>query len=245
MDWDLEAARKTVYGEDAPLDTPQIASAPAPKTAASPRTSIDSLIEQEGASAIAPVIKAIYGQESGSGANNRTSVDGAKSGMQVIPSTFARFADKGWDINNDEHGLRAGIRYAKYLGDKFGNDPAKIAAGYFSGEGNVPKGDGAFIRDTRDGNGKSVSGYVSDVQRRLGATPPAPAAPNYPKWAEVAAKPEFQSLQPDEQDAVRRQYFVENVAPRVPTDRIDEVWSQFDADSRPKSNTERVLERGK
>lgn len=245
MDWDLEAARKTVYGEDTPLDTPQIAPAPAPKTAASPRTSIDSLIEQEGASAIAPVIKAIYGQESGSGANNRTSVDGAKSGMQVIPSTFARFAGKGWDINNDEHGLRAGIRYAKYLGDKFGNDPAKIAAGYFSGEGNVPKGDGAFIRDTRDGNGKSVSGYVSDVQRRLGATPPAPAAPNYPKWAEVAAKPEFQSLQPDEQDAVRRQYFVENVAPRVPTDQLDDYWARFDADSRPKSNTERVLERGK
>ncbi len=246
MDWDIDAARKVTFDEEEKLSPPTAAPSNTPaRTAPASRLSIDSLIEQEGAGHLAPVIKALYGQESGSGANNRTSVDGARSGMQVIPSTFSRFADKGWDINNEEHGLRAGIRYAKYLGDKFGNDPSKIAAGYFSGEGNVPRqGAGAFIRDTRDGNGKSVSGYVADIQRRLGPQQ-ATAAPSYPRWAEVAAKPEYQSMQPEEQDATRRRYFVENIAPQIPTDQLDATWAQFDADSRPKSNTERVLDRGK
>ena len=204
-----------------------------------PGGNFDDLIAQEGADAIKPVIQAIYAQESGSGKNARTSIDGARGGMQVIPATFARFARPGEDINNPDDAVRVGIRYAKYLGDKFGNDPAKIAAGYFSGEGNVNSGQGsAWKNDRADGNGKSVSGYVSDVMKRIGQMPagekkdasaPLPDLNNIPKWGEIAGSARFKGLDSAKQAEVKGQYFDEVIAPHAKASgaNVDQVRKQF------------------
>lgn len=134
---------------------------------------INKLIEEEGAKDIAPVILSIYEQETGSGRNVRTSTDGARGPLQVMPATFREVMGKD-DTGDPVEQARAGIRYAKLLGQRFGNDPAKIAAGYFSGPGNVPADPGvAFKVDRADGNGKKVSSYVNDVMRRLGQAAPA------------------------------------------------------------------------
>lgn len=157
-----------------PLDPTVLAahSEPAPRSqrAASPSSAdLDGYLEAEGASHLKPVVEAIYGQESGSGRTNATSVDGARGGMQIIPATFNRLARDGERIDNPDDNMRVGIRYIKQLGDRFGNDPARIAAGYFSGEGNVtPSGDTPYKADRADGNGKRVSGYVQDVLGRIG-----------------------------------------------------------------------------
>ena len=142
-----------------------------------PLLTVNDIAEQEGAGHLLPTINAIHGQESGSGANSRTSIDGARGGMQIIPATFKRFAKQGETIDNPDDNLRVGIRYIKYLGDKYDNDPAKVSTGYFSGEGNVNTGSGAaWKNDHKDGNGKSVSGYVSDVLGRLSPIGTAEAA---------------------------------------------------------------------
>lgn len=130
---------------------------------------LEAVLKEEGAEHLGSVVDAIYGQESGRGANSKTSVDGARGGMQIIPDTFRRLAKPGESIDNPDDNLRVGVRYIKQLGDKFGNDPARIAAGYFSGEGNVSAaGDQPFKQDRSDGNGKRVSSYVQDVLGRVG-----------------------------------------------------------------------------
>src|ERR1700731_2489502 len=83
----------------------------------------------------ADVARSIYQQESSAGKNKKTSNVGAVGGMQIKPSTFKAYADKGWDINDDEHNARAAVRYIKALGEKTGNDPKLISVGYYGGEG--------------------------------------------------------------------------------------------------------------
>ena len=129
---------------------------------------LDKILESEGASHLKDVVSALYGQESGSGANPATSTDGARGHMQIMPATFAQLSRPGESIDRPEDNLRVGVRLIKQLGDKFGNDPARIAVGYFSGEDNVnPRGDTPYKRNPADGNGKRVSGYVQDVLGRL------------------------------------------------------------------------------
>ena len=55
-------------------------------------TGFDNIVSQEGAEHLKPVIQAIYKQESGGGANGRTSINGARGGMQIMPGTFRRYA---------------------------------------------------------------------------------------------------------------------------------------------------------
>lgn len=80
--------------------------------------------------------------------------------------------------------------------------------------------------------------------------PPAPQAPTPPSaptsapssapqaqkplaWDDVAAKPEFKSLPPEQQEAARNQYFQEVVAPQVPQQYISAAKQQFDEDTGP------------
>ncbi|CAB4154472.1 LT_GEWL domain containing protein [uncultured Caudovirales phage] len=187
------------------------------------------LAAQEGAEHLSPVIQAIYGQESGSGATQATSVNGARGGMQVIPATFQRYAKPGERIDNPDDNMRVGVRIIKDLATKFGNNPAKIAAGYFSGEGNVNAGKGsAWKRDARDGNGKSVSGYVSDVMQRVAgisnaqageAQPAKPDLSKTPKWADVIAKPGFFDLPEAKRAEIKSAYFDNFIAPHTGDDR--------------------------
>lgn len=202
------------------LDTP--AKAPAAQGRVS---DVSAIIAQEGADHLKPVIEAIYKQESGAGSNARTSIDGAHGGMQIIPATFQRYAKPGERIENPEDNMRVGVRIIKDLAGKFGNDPAKIATGYFSGEGNVNGGQGsAWKNDRADGNGKRVSGYVADILAKVGgisnaqAAQPASAKPDLakaPKWADIAAKPEFASLPADKQAQAKSAYFDYYIAPHA------------------------------
>lgn len=185
------------------------------------------IAEQEGAGHLTPVISAIYGQESAHGANGKTSTDGARGGMQIIPATFARFARPGEQIDNPDDNMRVGVRLIKSLGDRFNNDPGRIAAGYFSGEGNVnPTAEGsAWRRDHADGNGKRVSSYVSDVLARLpqqadeAVRPMAngglPDLSKQPKWRDIEAGAKFQKLPDAEKQALKSRYFDELIAPHA------------------------------
>ena len=88
--------------------------------------------------------------------------------MQIMPSTFVLYAKKGESIDNPADNRRVGVRIIKDIASKYGNDPARIATGYFSGEGNINKGEGnAWKRDFMDGTGKRTSAYVRDVVNRI------------------------------------------------------------------------------
>jgi hypothetical protein len=202
----------------------------------------ESIVAQEGADHLKPVISAIYGQESGSGANARTSIDGAQGGMQIIPATFQRYAKPGERIDNPDDNMRVGVRIIKDLANKFGNDPAKIATGYFSGEGNVNPGQGsAWKNDRADGNGKSVSGYVSDVLKRAGVQQPSqtnlPDLDKAPNWADIVAKPDWRTLTPAERAETKAAYFDYWIAPHAGGQR-DAIRAQFLAQKDPAAANE-------
>ena len=202
---------------------------------------LDSLLDEEGAQHLAHVVQAIWKQESGSGKNARTSTDGARGGMQIMPATFKMYARAGEQIDDPDDNMRVGIRLIKDLGDKFGNDPARIAAGYFSGAGNVNAGKGdAWKRDRADGNGKRVSAYVADVmekaadfyesgrkERPAAEQTPAPEAKQpeqkavlpdldkAPAWKDVLARPDFWELTPEERQTAKEAYFDYWIAPHA------------------------------
>lgn len=121
---------------------------------------------------------AIYGQESGYGANNGPSVNGAIGPGQILPGTFAQYAKPGESINNPADNIAVSRRILSDYMDRYGGDASRAAVAYFSGPGNVapPGSPTPWLRDSKDGNGKSVSSYVGDIQQRLaGGGAPAPA----------------------------------------------------------------------
>lgn len=170
----------------------------------------------------------ILAQESGQGANSKTSVDGARGAGQVMPGTFRAFAKPGEQIDDDEANLAVSARIVKDLATKFNNNPARVAVGYFSGEGNVNKeGAQPWKRDHADGNGKRTSDYANDIINRLNSAPaeqpttqtakteavPEPDVSKIPKWADITAKPEFQQLTPEKQAEAKEAYFDYYIAP--------------------------------
>lgn len=133
---------------------------------------------------LSPTLKAIYGQESSSGKadTSQPNYAGAVGPMQIMPATFEGLKRLGLipadaDINNPKDNYRAGVAYIKYLGEKFGNDPDKVAAAYYAGEKAIGK-DGQIIdyRDTKNPNAPSVNQYVAQVRAKRAAyeTPMAP-----------------------------------------------------------------------
>jgi hypothetical protein len=115
------------------------------------------------------VHKAIIGQESSGNPNEPPSVNGAMGIGQIKPETFAQYAKPGERISNPADNLAVSKRIVADLAQKFGNDPDRIAVGYFSGAGNVapPGSTLPWKHDWADGNGKLVSSYVADIQKRL------------------------------------------------------------------------------
>ncbi len=113
---------------------------------------------------------AIHGQESGGAANAPTSVAGAVGGHQIEPATFAQYAHPGEVITSAADNQTVGKRIVADLAQKYNNDPARVAVGYFSGPGNVapPSSPTPWIQDRADATGKTTSSYVSDVMGRLG-----------------------------------------------------------------------------
>lgn len=133
------------------------------------KSPFDTALAAEGITGpLAAIAQSIYQQESGSGANTRTSNAGAVGGMQIIPATFQRFADAGWDINNPEQNARAGLRYIKALAPLAGNDPRLIAAGYYGGEGAIPDAaKGIARRDPRNPKAPNTLQYADQVVARI------------------------------------------------------------------------------
>lgn len=123
------------------------------------------------------VKSAILGQESGNSDNAPISANGAVGPGQIKPETFARYAKPGESITNPQDNRAVSGRIVDDLQKKYPNDPARVAVGYFSGEGNIaPQGSATpWVRDTHDATGKSVSSYVADIQNRLGASSGIPA----------------------------------------------------------------------
>lgn len=113
---------------------------------------------------------AILGQESGGNNNVKSSITGAVGPMQIEPNTFKQFAKLGENINNPSDNRNVGNRIIDHLSQKFAGDSARIATGFFSGEGNVsPPGSlTPWIKDVADPTGKKVSSYVGDISRRMG-----------------------------------------------------------------------------
>jgi hypothetical protein len=137
------------------------------------------------------VFNALFGQESSSGADTRTSSRDAHGPMQIIPSTFAQYAKPGETLDNYDDNMAVGHRLVQDLYQRFSGDPARIAVAYFSGPGNVsPMAFSApYKKDTDDGATKT-SEYVNSVLHRLGApgvsAPTPQAQPNPPRQAGVA-----------------------------------------------------------
>lgn len=193
---------------------------------------VDRIITEEGADNIKPTALGIYGQESTGGTNAVRSIDGAEGGMQVTPDTFKRIAKPGERIDNPKDNFRVGVRYLKLMSDQFGVDPARLAVGYFSGEGNVnPSGDTPYKVDKKDGNGKYVSSYVRDVLARVGnaVVPDAKAADEpkskpidlsgVPAYRDFIAQPKWQELNDEQRGRARGAYFDRYLASQLPEGR--------------------------
>lgn len=139
------------------------------------------------------ISNAILGQESGNSANAGTSIDGAVGRAQIEPATFAQYAQPGESIDNDEDNIAVHKRIIDDLNKRANGDPARVAVGYFSGPGNIapPDSPTPWKADHKDGNGKSVSSYVTDVMGRLNPISDAEAA------QPVAEKPVAKDLSSD------------------------------------------------
>lgn len=139
------------------------------------------------------ISNAILGQESGNSANAGISIDGAVGRAQIEPATFAQYAQPGESIDNDEDNIAVHKRIIDDLNKRANGDPARVAVGYFSGPGNIapPDSPTPWKADHKDGNGKSVSSYVTDVMGRLNPISDAEAA------QPVAEKPVAKDLSSD------------------------------------------------
>lgn len=126
------------------------------------------LLEEGISGDVASIADSIYQQESGRGKNTKTSNAGAVGGMQIIPATFKRFADKDWDINDPVHNARAGVRYIAHLNNIAGGDPALTAAGYYGGEGAINKAKkGIAVSDPRNPKAPNTLQYGKQVADRM------------------------------------------------------------------------------
>ena len=99
---------------------------------------IDSFIEDSSALyKIDPLL--IYAQmnQESSFKRKATSHKGASGLMQLMPDTAKRFGAK--NIYNPKQNIKAGVKYMRWLLDRFGGDVRLALAGYNAGEGAVRK----------------------------------------------------------------------------------------------------------
>ena len=98
-----------------------------------------------------------------------TSYKGARGLMQLMPGTAIRFGVT--DIYNPKQNIEAGIKYMRWLLDKFGGDVSLALAGYNAGEGAVMK------------YGNQIPPYreTQEYVRRIGARYNSITSPNLAK----------------------------------------------------------------
>lgn len=81
-------------------------------------------------------VKAVIGVESCYRPRVRSSA-GARGLMQLMPVTAKRFGVQ--NRNNPSQNIKGGVRYLRFLLDRYNGDKALAAAAYNAGEGNVDK----------------------------------------------------------------------------------------------------------
>lgn len=137
-----------------------------------------------------------------------TSDKGAVAG--VIPATFQRYAQPGESISNAGDVAAVRHRIIDDLWQKSGGDPARVAVGFFSGEGNMapPGASTPYVEDRSDGH-VSTSSYVTQVQARLDAAggPRSGQMPSqYPDESALVQKIIHDFPDPDMQSKVLAQF---------------------------------------
>ena len=129
------------------------------------------------------IYNAFWGQESGNRDNVRDSGAGAIGPGQIMPKTWAAFAQPGENIRNPTDNREVSQRILDTYLNKYNGDVARTAVAYYSGPGNVaPVGSQTpWIRNIAPskGGGPPVSGYVQQVLARVrtGGTQMAAATP--------------------------------------------------------------------
>ncbi|HVS04236.1 MAG TPA: lytic transglycosylase domain-containing protein [Thermoanaerobaculia bacterium] len=87
---------------------------------------------------------------------------GARGLMQLMPATAARFGVGVDELFDPQRNVEAGVRYLRWLVDRFGDDPPRVLAAYNAGEGAVERYGGVPpYRETQ--------GYVHRILVLLGA----------------------------------------------------------------------------
>ncbi len=64
---------------------------------------------------------------------------GARGLLQLMPATASRFGIRFDEIHDPEKNLDGGVRYLKWLGERFAHDLPRMLAGYNAGEGAVDR----------------------------------------------------------------------------------------------------------
>jgi hypothetical protein len=151
----------TGAGPPAPVVAPPVPAAVAPRTEVEPAAPARTQTAQF-------MSKVIDAQESGGNDNARTSSTGAVGRRQMEQETFDRFKKPGEDIHDPKANVAVSDRLIDYLDKLHPNDPARVATGYFSGEGNISAHGEAkpYVADKSDGH-TLTSKYVSDIQGRF------------------------------------------------------------------------------
>jgi len=96
---------------------------------------------------------------------------GARGLMQLLPETARRFGlPRKKDLFNPQKNLEAGVKYLKWLSERFSGDAARVLAAYNAGEGAVDRFGGVPpYQETRY--------YVTRIFGLLGLVPPSASAP--------------------------------------------------------------------
>ena len=143
---------------------------PFAKTSSLTPYGIDEALKAEGITGAKAdfIKKGLYAQESSSGKNTATSNAGAVGGMQITPIAFKEVANQDWKINNPEHNMRSGVRYASKMFDSANGDVSLASAGYYGGPNGMKKASqGIAISDPRNPNAPDTLGYAKQVLSRL------------------------------------------------------------------------------
>lgn len=113
-------------------------------------------------------LRALYAQESGSGADTRTSNRDAVGAMQVRPGTFTEVADTGMDIHNMLDNMRAGIRYGRKGYAAAGGDPVLAGSYYYGGPGGMRAlAEGKARSDPKNPKHPDTRTYGQQVAKRM------------------------------------------------------------------------------
>jgi soluble lytic murein transglycosylase-like protein len=133
----------------------------------------DLIYEMAGRYSVNPYLVAALVQVESAFNPRAVSNKGARGLMQLLPETARRFGlQKKKDLFDPAKNLEAGIRYLKWLSDRFSGDAVRVLAAYNAGEGAVERFGGVPpYQETRN--------YVSRIFGLLGLVPAAesPAVP--------------------------------------------------------------------